>query len=68
MSGIREKLKAGSITKEQAIKYLRGLKKKSPWDTPRINRLERWVINFKPGRSQQAKPTRLKKKAKRTKL
>ena len=68
MSGIREKIKAGSITKEQAIKYLSGLKSNSPWDTPRINRLERWVINFKPGRSQQAKPAKRKKRPKRTKI
>ena len=67
MSGIREKIKEGSITKEQAISYLRGLKKDSPWDVPRINRLERWVINFKP-RKVQKEGAKKRKKPRKTRL
>lgn len=60
---IKEKIRNNTLTKSEAISMIKAKLLVNPWDAKILNRLAKWVKNYKPNRAEVVKPK--KKRAKK---
>ena len=50
MNQIKEQLKKGEVTKEEALAFINTRRRTNPWDKKSLDSIAKWVKNYVPGR------------------